>query len=92
MRGKARKEAKAKEKESGIDEDFALLLRRFQPGQNRRGCMHGFIHSEDISDDLNIHDGLSAEKSAFGRLFSSDDMHEGVNAFLEKRSANFTGK
>jgi enoyl-CoA hydratase len=44
------------------------------------------------ADDLNIQDGLSAEKNAFGRLFNSDDMHEGVNAFLEKRSANFTGK
>eukprot|EP00984_Skeletonema_dohrnii_P003531 scaffold1189_cov122-Skeletonema_dohrnii-CCMP3373.AAC.3 len=78
-RGRARK-AKAKEKQSGIDEDFALLLRRFQPGQNRRGCMHGFIHSEDISDDLNIHDIL---ETAVEAICIADNNNERVNVAAE---------
>ena len=44
IRGRERK-AKAKEKQSGIDEDFALLLRRFQPGRSLE-CMHGVHPSE----------------------------------------------
>jgi len=83
MRGKARK--KAKEKQSGVDEDFALLFRRFQPGQNRRGCMHGFIHSEDISDDLNIHDILETAAEAICISEKNNDRVGG--AFENARSA-----
>eukprot|EP00984_Skeletonema_dohrnii_P022324 scaffold11459_cov95-Skeletonema_dohrnii-CCMP3373.AAC.1 len=82
-RGKARK--KAKEKQRGIDEDFALLLRRFQPGQNRRGCMHGFIHSEDTSDDLNIHDILETAVEAICISEKNNDRVGG--AFENARSA-----
>ena len=58
-RGRARKA----KKQSGIDADFALLLRRFKPGKSG-GCMHGFIHSEDTSNDLNIHDILETAAEA----------------------------
>lgn len=36
-------------------------------------------------------DGFEAEIKAFGALFDTADMREGVTAFLEKRKATFTG-
>lgn len=36
--------------------------------------------------------GFESEINAFGEIFNSSDVEEGVNAFLEKRKANFTGK
>ncbi len=36
--------------------------------------------------------GFDAEIKAFGNCFGTDDMKEGVSAFLEKRNAVFTGK
>jgi enoyl-CoA hydratase len=37
-------------------------------------------------------DGLEKEMDAFGELFTTEDMKEGVTAFLEKRKAVFSGK
>ncbi|GEN36681.1 MULTISPECIES: enoyl-CoA hydratase [Aneurinibacillus] len=36
--------------------------------------------------------GTEKEAVLFGQLFASDDMKEGVNAFIEKRKAQFTDK
>ncbi len=36
--------------------------------------------------------GYEVEASSFGDCFKTQDMKEGVNAFLEKRKPNFTGK
>lgn len=36
--------------------------------------------------------GFEQEISAFGACFETEDMKEGVGAFLEKRKANFSGK
>ncbi len=36
--------------------------------------------------------GLQFERAWFSLLFSTDDMDEGVTAFLEKRPAEFTGE
>ena len=38
-----------------------------------------------------LDEGLKFERSWFSLLFSTDDMAEGVSAFLEKRKAEFTG-
>lgn len=38
-----------------------------------------------------LDEGLRFERSWFALLFSTDDMAEGVDAFLEKRKAEFTG-
>lgn len=37
-------------------------------------------------------DGFKSEVDAFGDIFNTTDVVEGVQAFLEKRKANFTGK
>lgn len=47
------------------------------------------IH-DGISTDLST--GLKLEASYFGLTFDTDDRKEGMNAFLEKRTARFTGK
>jgi enoyl-CoA hydratase/3-hydroxyacyl-CoA dehydrogenase len=36
--------------------------------------------------------GIEAEKQGFAAAFGSEDAREGISAFLEKRSAKFTGK
>lgn len=39
-----------------------------------------------------LSDSLAEEKQVFYNLFSSDDQKEGMNAFVEKRKPNWTGK
>jgi enoyl-CoA hydratase/3-hydroxyacyl-CoA dehydrogenase len=36
--------------------------------------------------------GIEAEKEGFGTVFGSEDAREGISAFLQKRTARFTGK
>ena len=45
---------------------------------------HGF--------DLSLSDGLRLESGLFGNLFSTEDLKEGMTAFIEKRKANFKNK
>ena len=42
--------------------------------------------------ETNIWSGLAYESSLFGLLFSTEDVIEGVSAFLEKRKPKFKGK
>lgn len=42
--------------------------------------------------DLPLASGLAFEQTQFSLTFATDDRHEGVAAFLEKRPANFKGK
>jgi enoyl-CoA hydratase/carnithine racemase len=41
--------------------------------------------------DGTLEEGLVLEANHFGLLASTADMREGMRAFLEKRSARFTG-
>ncbi len=41
--------------------------------------------------DLEIDGGLALEAKSFGRIFATKDSREGINAFIEKRIANFQG-
>jgi enoyl-CoA hydratase/carnithine racemase len=45
-----------------------------------------------VSHRPDIDDGIDAEKQAFATVFQTEDAREGISAFLEKRSATFTGK
>jgi enoyl-CoA hydratase/3-hydroxyacyl-CoA dehydrogenase len=47
---------------------------------------------KQVSHRPDIDDGLEAEKQAFATVFQTEDAREGISAFLEKRSATFTGK
>lgn len=47
------------------------------------------VSNDYFRDGVN---GYESEVNAFGEIFNSSDVEEGVNAFLEKRKANFTGK
>ena len=42
--------------------------------------------------EMPLAEGLAYEATLFGLCASTDDMREGMNAFLEKRAAKFTGK
>jgi len=42
--------------------------------------------------EMPLHDGLNYEATFFGLLAATDDLKEGMSAFLQKRPAQFTGK
>ena len=45
----------------------------------------------DRKDRVDLDIGLSAEAGACGVCFATQDQTEGMQAFLEKRTAKFTG-
>jgi len=47
-------------------------------------------HNRLIHVDNPVAQGLMVEQEAFEAIFKHVDMHEGVAAFLEKRSPNFS--
>jgi enoyl-CoA hydratase len=51
------------------------------------GCIKA---ANAVFDESN--DGYELEIEEFGNAFDTEDMKEGVNAFLEKRKANFNGR
>jgi enoyl-CoA hydratase len=42
--------------------------------------------------ELSLPDGLALERELLAQTFGSEDGSEGVKAYLEKRTAKFTGK
>jgi enoyl-CoA hydratase len=42
--------------------------------------------------EMSVDDGLALESNLFGLLAATDDMREGMQAFLEKRTAEFRGR
>jgi enoyl-CoA hydratase len=49
------------------------------------------MEAVDRGLDLTLQEGLALEADAFGLVAASDDMKEGLRAFLEKRPAKFRG-
>ena len=46
----------------------------------------------DTASDTTLDEGLARELDASERIFSSEDMSEGAQAFFEKREPRFTGE
>jgi enoyl-CoA hydratase len=49
------------------------------------------VDAVNHGSDMPIADGMNYEATFFGLLAATDDLKEGMAAFLEKRPANFTG-
>jgi enoyl-CoA hydratase len=50
------------------------------------------IEAVDRAMETTLDDSLLLESNMFGLLSATEDMHEGMKAFLEKRTAEFKGK
>ncbi|HKJ92278.1 MAG TPA: enoyl-CoA hydratase-related protein, partial [Longimicrobiales bacterium] len=50
------------------------------------------LEAVDRSYDHTMEDALALEANLFGILAATDDMKEGMSAFLEKREARFEGR
>jgi enoyl-CoA hydratase len=50
------------------------------------------IEAINYGSDMPLEEGLLLEATLFGLLCATEDMKEGMKAFLEKRAANFPGK
>lgn len=55
-------------------------------------AIHQIMQAVQSASDLNIHQGLELEAKLFVECSQSADAAEGIQAFLEKRSANFSQK
>jgi len=53
-------------------------------GLIKRACQTGA--------ELGLQDGLTLERELQQRLFTGDDAKEGINAYVERRTPNFTGR
>ncbi|WP_102347244.1 enoyl-CoA hydratase/isomerase family protein [Bacillus sp. Marseille-P3661] len=77
----------AKEDLSKTVEALAEELIRFSPVAQK-------VAKEvlNAAEDTNISAGIKLEGKAYGLLRTTEDFKEGVDAFVEKRKPNFTGK
>lgn len=69
-----------------VDELAALLLSK--PPFALKACMEAVLHGTEMS----FEDGLRLEGALFAMTCGTQDMKEGMTAFLGKREAHFTGK
>lgn len=55
-------------------------------------ALRGMLDCVNVGGECGIEEGLEYESVQFGLVFSSDDMREGTQAFLERRKPGFTGR
>lgn len=75
--------------ESLLDEARALVGRI---GSNGPVAVGLAIECATRGTELDMDDGLALESNLFGLLAATEDMREGMSAFLEKRKAEFRGR
>ena len=56
---------------------------------NGPNCLAESLHCINESAGHSLIEGLNLEVEAFSKLFGTDETNEGLNAFVEKRNANF---
>lgn len=54
-------------------------------------ALRGVLDCVAVGGECGIEEGLEYETAQFGLMFSTDDMREGTQAFLERRKPAFTG-
>jgi enoyl-CoA hydratase len=72
--------------EKAVAEMAQLFLTK--PPFALRACIETVLHGTEVS----FEDGLRLEASLFAMTCGTDDMKEGMKAFLEKREAKFEGR
>lgn len=77
------------EQDALMDEARALLATIIGNGPVALGLA---IECTTRGMEMDVDDGLALESNLFGLLAATDDMHEGMKAFLEKRKAEFRGR
>jgi enoyl-CoA hydratase len=68
-----------------VDEMARLFLKK--PAFSLKACMEAVNHGTEMS----FENGLRLEATLFAMTCGTEDMKEGMNAFLEKREAGFKG-
>jgi enoyl-CoA hydratase len=84
--GLVNKVASPEEFPKAVDETARLFLKK--PGFSLKACIEAVNHGTEMS----FEDGLRLEASLFAMTCGTEDMKEGMNAFLEKREAAFKGR
>jgi enoyl-CoA hydratase len=75
--------------ESVLDATRALAKRMTR---NAPLALRHALMAVDQGLEIDLEKGLLVEATLFGILCGTDDLREGMNAFLEKRPAKFEGK
>ena len=75
-------------------DDLALFCRRLAAriGVNAPLAVRYAIEAVNRGQEMPLRAGLSLESALFGTACASEDMKEGVKAFVEKRVARFEGQ
>jgi enoyl-CoA hydratase len=55
-------------------------------------ALRGMIDCINVGGECGLEEGLEYESAQFGLIFSTEDMREGTQAFLERRKPGFTGR
>jgi enoyl-CoA hydratase len=55
-------------------------------------ALRGTLDCVNVGGECGIEEGLAYESAQFGLIFSTEDMREGTQAFLERRKPVFRGR